>query len=143
MPNLSIIGSLSACLINASVANNIDPKLLTAIAVVEGGKPGLVSVNKNGTHDLGVMQINTGAWLKTISNTFFNGDNNQAYIRLKNDGCFNIAVGAWILSYSIRNENGDVWEGVGRYHSRTPKYKYRYIRKVKYIYAKNGGYKSK
>ncbi|EFI3633468.1 lytic transglycosylase domain-containing protein, partial [Escherichia coli] len=116
MPNLSIIGSLSACLINASVANNIDPKLLTAIAVVEGGKPGLVSVNKNGTHDLGVMQINTGAWLKTISNTFFNGDNNQAYIRLKNDGCFNIAVGAWILSYSIRNENGDVWEGVGRYH---------------------------
>lgn len=143
MPNLSIIGSLSACLINASVANNIDPKLLTAIAVVEGGKPGLVSVNKNGTHDLGVMQINTGAWLKTISNTFFNGDNNQAYIRLKNDGCFNIAVGAWILSYSIRNENGDIWEGVGRYHSRTPKYKYRYIRKVKCIYAKNGGYKSK
>ncbi|HAL9713135.1 TPA: lytic transglycosylase domain-containing protein, partial [Escherichia coli] len=31
----------------------------------------------------------------------------------------------------------DVWEGVGRYHSATPKYKYRYIEKVKKVYNKH------
>lgn len=102
----------------------------------------MVSVNKNGSHDLGMMQINTKAWLPLISQTFFSGDKNKAYKMLKDDVCFNISVGAWILSYAIRSEKGNVWEGVGRYHSVTPEYKYKYINRVRRIYNKrmnNGG----
>lgn len=66
----------------------------------------LASRNKNGTEDLGIMQINTGAWLNLISHSFFDGNNEKAYIRLRDDGCFNIYVGAWILGRAIRMEGG-------------------------------------
>ncbi|EIJ2839252.1 bundle-forming pilus lytic transglycosylase BfpH, partial [Salmonella enterica] len=87
------------------------------------------------SHDLGIMQINTHAWLKLISKSFFNGDERSAYTKLKDDACFNISVGAWILRRSIIFEGGNLWEGVGRYHSATPEYKYRYIDKVKNVYG--------
>lgn len=67
----------------------------------------------------------------------FNNQHDKAYNALKDNGCFNIYIGSWILAHSIRKEKGDVWEGVGRYHSATPKYKYRYIEKVKKVYNKH------
>ncbi len=136
MFSLPLITGIAACVINASSVNNIDPELLLSVMTVEGGTPGSVSINKNGSHDLGIMQINTHAWLKLISRSFFNGDEKTAYNKLKDDACFNISVGAWILHHSIILEGGNVWEGVGRYHSATPEYKYRYIGKVKNVYGK-------
>ncbi len=136
MFSLSLITGIAACVINASSVNDIEPELLLSVIAVEGGKPGSASVNKNGSHDLGIMQINTHAWLKVISMSFFNGDEKSAYNKLKDDACFNISVGAWILRHSILLEGGNVWEGVGRYHSATPEYKYRYIGKVKDAYRK-------
>lgn len=133
----SDINNLHTCFVNATIANSLKPELLAAVISVEGGRPGAVSVNKNGTHDLGIMQINTGAWLPLISKTFFNNQDDKAYNALKDNGCFNIYIGSWILAHSIRKEKGDIWEGVGRYHSATPKYKYRYIEKVKKVYNKH------
>ncbi|EEV8085141.1 lytic transglycosylase, partial [Escherichia coli] len=109
---MSAVIPLATCLLAASYANNLEPRLLMSVIAVEGGRIGLASKNKNGTEDLGIMQINTGAWLKLVSRVFFLGDKEKAYIRLKDDGCFNISVGAWILSTSIRQEKGDVWSGV-------------------------------
>lgn len=134
MFSISLISGIAACVINASSVNNIDPELLLSVITVEGGRPGSASVNKNGSHDLGVMQINSHAWLGLVSQTFFDGDNKSAYNRLKDDACFNISIGAWILGRSIIIEGGDVWEGVGRYHSATPTYKYKYINRVKKVY---------
>ncbi|HDQ7021290.1 TPA: lytic transglycosylase domain-containing protein [Escherichia coli] len=136
MSSLSVISYMGLCLLNASMANNIEPKLLASVILVEGGKNGTVSKNKNGSHDLGIMQINSKAWLPLVSTVFFSGNKDKAYTALKNDGCFNISVGAWILSYSIRLENGKIWEGVGRYHSNTTIYKHKYINKVKQTYDK-------
>ncbi len=136
MFSLPLITGIAACVINASSVNNIDPELLLSVMTVEGGTPGSVSVNKNGSQDLGIMQINTHAWLKPISKSFFDGDESSAYNKLKDDACFNISVGAWLLRHSIKLEGGNVWEGVGRYHSATPEYKYRYIDKVKNVYGK-------
>lgn len=133
---MSLTIPLTVCLLNASVANHIQPEILLSIISVEGGRIGTVSVNKNGSEDLGIMQINTSAWLKLISNAFFSGNQQIARENLINDGCFNIYVGTWILSKAISDENGDVWEGVGRYHSQNPTYKYRYIDKVKKAYEK-------
>ena len=133
---MSAVIPLATCLLAASYANNLEPRLLMSVIAVEGGRIGLAAKNKNGTEDLGIMQINTGAWLKLVSRVFFLGDKEKAYIRLKDDGCFNISVGAWILSTSIRQEKGDVWSSLGRYHSNTPFYKNRYISKVRYKYRK-------
>lgn len=127
---------LTVCLLNASAVHHIEPEILLSIISVEGGRVGTVSVNKNGSEDLGIMQINTYAWLKLVSNTFFSGNQQIAHDSLTNDGCFNIYVGTWILSKAISEENGDVWAGVGRYHSQTPTYKYKYIEKVKEAYEK-------
>ncbi|MEJ1649017.1 lytic transglycosylase domain-containing protein, partial [Escherichia coli] len=94
--------------------HHIEPEILLSIISVEGGRVGAVSVNKNGSEDLGIMQINTHAWLPLVSNTFFAGNQQIANEKLTNDGCFNIYVGTWILSKAISEENGDVWEGVGK-----------------------------
>ncbi|EMW3203334.1 lytic transglycosylase domain-containing protein [Escherichia coli] len=131
---MSAVIPLSICLFAASQANYVDPKLLVSVIATEGGYPGLASRNKNGTEDLGIMQINTGAWLKLVSDSFFIGNSEKAYTKLKDDGCFNIYVGAWILGRSIRMEGGDIWQGVGRYHSSTFSYKQRYIRRVQEKY---------
>ncbi|ENZ0047481.1 lytic transglycosylase domain-containing protein [Escherichia coli] len=127
---MSALIPLSACLIAASQANHVTPELLVSVIAVEGGASGVASKNKNGTEDLGIMQINTGAWLKLVSESFFDGNNEKAYIKLRDDGCFNIYVGAWILGRAIRIEDGDIWQGVGRYHSITYRHKQKYIRRV-------------
>lgn len=127
---MSAVIPLSVCLLAASQANEVPPKLLVSVIAVERGVSGLASRNKNGTEDLGIMQINTGAWLNLVSHSFFDGNNEKAYIRLRDDGCFNIYVGAWILGRAIRMEGGDIWQGVGRYHSITYRHKQKYIRLV-------------
>ncbi|EBA4959751.1 lytic transglycosylase domain-containing protein [Salmonella enterica subsp. enterica serovar Teshie] len=124
------------CLIQAAAVNHIPAEIITSIISVEGGRHGLAVANKNNTEDLGIMQINTGAWLSLVSNVFFDSDSDRAYQVLKNDDCFNIQVGTWILRRSIILENGDLWEGVGRYHSSTLRLKKRYIKKVKARYVK-------
>jgi hypothetical protein len=65
------------------------------------------------------MQINT-VNLGWVSKTVYGADTdthrkNVAY-HLINDGCANIATGAWMLATRI-NESGHLWRGVGRYHS--------------------------
>ncbi|MGS9154620.1 lytic transglycosylase, partial [Salmonella enterica subsp. enterica serovar Infantis] len=82
----------------------------------EGGRHGLAVANKNNTEDLGIKQINTGAWLSLVSKVFFYSDSDRAYQVLKNDDCFNIQVVTWILKRYIILENCELWEGVGRYH---------------------------
>ncbi len=127
---------LMVCLLSASKVNHIEPELLVSVISVERGYPGLASRNKNGTEDLGIMQINTGAWLKLVSDSFFGSDSSKAYLKLRDDGCFNIYIGAWILGAAIRAEKGNIWEGVGRYHSVNYQYKEKYIRLVKNKYYK-------
>ncbi|EFC4278582.1 lytic transglycosylase domain-containing protein (plasmid) [Escherichia coli] len=133
---MSVLTPVFICLMQASAANHVPAEVLTSIISVEGGKHGISVHNKNQTEDLGIMQINTGVWLPLVSKTFFNNDTMLAYERLKNDDCFNIQVGAWILGYSIYLEKGNMWSGVGRYHSNTPALKNNYEEKVKKRYIK-------
>ena len=52
-----------------------------------------------------------------------------------NDVCYNIHIGTWILSSRINEVNGDVWRGIGNYHSKTPKYHNRYLGHAKKAYT--------
>lgn len=122
---------LAACVIEAASVQQLPPKLLVSIIKVEGGRPGTASKNTNQTEDLGVMQINTGAWLDLVARAHFDGNRTKAYRQLRDDGCYNIHVGSWILRRAIDQSKGDFWHGVGRYHSATPVHNARYQAKVK------------
>ncbi|WP_245803925.1 lytic transglycosylase domain-containing protein [Geothermobacter hydrogeniphilus] len=64
--------------------------------------------NRNGTVDIGLMQINS-IWLDQLGPTW-------DYLF---DPCTNIMTGAWILSRCIQDYSY-TWRAVGCYHSRTP-----------------------
>jgi hypothetical protein len=46
------------------------------------------------------------------------------------DGCFNVAVGAWLLRKRTNEAAGDFWYGIGRYHSAAKPDRNRYILRV-------------
>lgn len=94
--------------------------LLKAIAISENGRfdPDAERVNSNGTKDYGLMQINT-IWLRKF------GIDEETIKHPK----VNIFVAAKILRDLIKREKYS-WDTIGKYHSRTPKYKKRWIKKV-------------
>lgn len=125
---MSVAGAvLATCIASAAAAYQLPEPILWSIQKVEGGAPGAVSRNSNGTEDLGPMQINT-LWVRELA-AAYRQPPDVIRQRLIADTCFNVKVGAWILASEIAR-SGDFWTGVGHYHSRTPKHKARYTRKV-------------
>lgn len=122
---------VALCFMAASAQYGHEEALLPSIYEVEGGRPGFVRSNTNGTEDLGFMQINT-LWLPVIASEI---GESEAEVRAKliQNSCYSIATAAWILRMNI-DQAGSVWGGVGRYHSRTPGLHERYIQKVKAQY---------
>ncbi|VVE80956.1 transglycosylase SLT domain-containing protein [Pandoraea sputorum] len=88
----------------------LDPLLLYAIAQVESNLDVNASnVNRNGTRDIGLMQINS-AHLPTLSRY------GLTERRLREDACASIITGAWILAGFVR-QYGYGWEAVGAYNA--------------------------
>ena len=123
---------VSDCVSEAAAYYRVEERLVQAIMVVEGGRPGMKNANTNGTHDYGVMQINT-IWL---DHPDLEGISESV---LRRDACANIFVGAWILAREIYAADGDLWKGVGNYHSRTPKHHNRYRKRVQSAYQRLAG----
>ena len=55
-----------ACMLAVASAQHLPPRVLPAIRAVEGGAVGTVSQNRDGSQDLGLMQINT-RWLPVLA----------------------------------------------------------------------------
>jgi hypothetical protein len=84
-----------ACMITVASLAHLPPRVLPVIAILEGGAPGMVRPDANGTADLGVMQINT-IWVPALAaRAELSPAATQA--RLINDPCFNIAAAALVL----------------------------------------------
>lgn len=100
------------CWSSAESTYGVPAKLLVAIAKVETGvNPSIVSKkNKDGSYDIGLMQINSG-WLPKLSK--YNITENDLF-----QPCTNIMVGAWILSDNIQRL-GYNWDAVGAYNAKT------------------------
>jgi hypothetical protein len=126
----SVMAVTLACILEAASLQKLPPQIVISIMDVEGGRVGMASKNRDGSEDLGPMQVNTRAWLKEIADLHFNGNQNLAYYSLRDHGCYNIHIGTWILRRAIDAENGNMLAGVGRYHSNTPGRKERYQQKV-------------
>ena len=119
---------LDACFTSASARYSVPKPILVAIASVESGmRPSAYRRNRNGTEDIGIMQINTSHLPKL-----------KRWGVKKRDlwnPCTNIMVGAWILADGIRRK-GWRWEAVGEYHSPTPARQKWYIQKVYQAYRR-------
>ena len=114
------------CFDEAACRYNISADILYAIAKVESNfDPSAVNWNKNGSYDYGVMQINS-RWYKVIGT--------DAWSRL-GDPCYNVNVGAWILSECMKR-HGYTWEAIGCYNASSKNKRNCYAHKVWRVIAK-------
>ena len=99
----------------ASKAFDVDALQLTAIGILESGlgKNAKTRLNKNGTHDKGVFQINTVNWPKC----------KEFHIETLQGNAF---CAAKILSQIKMRKPSDL----GKYHSKTPSKKNAYFAKL-------------
>jgi soluble lytic murein transglycosylase-like protein len=126
---------IAACLILASQNYAIPPAVLVGIYKAEGGKVGQEVANKNGSFDLGPMQINT-IWMPELADEW--GVSEQVARKLvRDDPCTNVNVAAWILKNHL-TETQNLTQAVAHYHSRTPEYGTKYKKRVMSIMKENG-----
>lgn len=132
------------CLVEVATENNIHVDVLLGILMVEGGTVGKNNQgNTNGTYDIGPFQINSIHLprLKQMGIT---------EAQLRNNGCVNAAVAAWLLRESIPDNvmasistPDDYLRAIARYHSKTPQYNERYAKLLQKafqrLYASTGG----
>jgi soluble lytic murein transglycosylase-like protein len=112
----------AACFDEAAARYRLPVSLLQAISRVESaGRPDAINRNKNGSYDIGHMQINSG-WLPLLKRYGIEE-------RMLFDACTNTHVGAWILAQSVA-KLGYNWDAIGAYNAASPQKRLRYAWKV-------------
>ncbi|MBU6486205.1 MAG: lytic transglycosylase domain-containing protein [Burkholderiales bacterium] len=97
------------CIDDAAAYHRVSAQLVRAIAQQESSmRAETVTVNNNGTVDIGLMQINS-SWLPMLAR--FGVSREQLL-----NGCVNAYVGTWILASNIRRF-GPTWKAVGAYNA--------------------------
>lgn len=100
----------------------IESSLLKRIAMIESSlNPSAINQNKNGTVDIGLMQINS-MHLKRLSKV---GVTRQSLL----DPEVNVYVAALLLSSHIRKRGYNL-EAIGCYHSANPVFKNQWLRRL-------------
>jgi soluble lytic murein transglycosylase-like protein len=95
------------CFEEAGEKYGVSPQLLWAIAKTESCfNPSVVNYNKDGSFDYGLMQVNS-SWYGALGH--------ERWMRL-GDACYNVQVGAWILSQCVQRY-GYTWKAVGCYNA--------------------------
>ena len=111
------------CVVNASARYNLPLAAMVGILATEGGKTGEALSNTNGTWDMGPFQINTCH----VNELLQAGMRPDVILR---DGCANAYAAAWILRKEY-DRTRNIWDAVGAYHSRTPKFRDAYLGRVR------------
>lgn len=111
------------CMVAVSRRYQVPIEIIAGILAQEHGRLGARSPNRNGTADLGPMQINS-FWLPTLRRYGITES------QMLHHGCYNVAVGAWIVRYEQARGRLDLWRAVGRYHSPDPARAAGYMHKV-------------
>jgi hypothetical protein len=128
--------ALAACLLAAANTYQVPPAVMIGIMQVEGGHVGQAAgPNFNGTYDLGPMQVNT-LWVPQLARVW-HVSNATARSWVRDDGCVNVHVGAWILKQKIA-ETGSLYLGIAHYHSATPGEGGRYASRVVAVMDRKG-----
>lgn len=111
MGTSAVAGIVLNCWAAAAYRYNHPVELLYAIGGVESNhNPSAVSKpNKNGTYDIGMMQINS-SWLPELASY---GITERMLLE---QPCTNIQVGAWILAQEVQR-TGYTWYSIGAYNA--------------------------
>ncbi len=107
----------AACMLLVARLYDLPPRVLPSVQRVEGGAPGLVHHNKDGTDDYGVMQVNT-RWLAPLSR-FTRTSTATVRRRLIAEPCYNIAAAGAIMRTYLNAAHGSLMQAIGDYHSHT------------------------
>lgn len=117
----SVSTAMPFCFEEAGTLYGVAPALLMVIAQGESKMdPLAVRWNKNGSVDVGLMQINS-CHISAIGK--------DVWDKLIIDPCLNVTVGAWYLRKCI-DKYGENWQAVGCYHSQNPKHGIPYANKI-------------
>ena len=131
--------TFAACLLLSAQTHSVPAAVLIGIMRVEGGHIGQQVLNTNGSYDLGPMQVNT-TWLPELAHNW-GVDQPTAYRWVRDDGCTNVDVAAWILRRNI-DQTGYLVGGIRNYHSATPALGGPYAQKVVAVMRRFGLIKS-
>lgn len=100
----------ATCWNEAGERYGIEPELLQAIAIVESNlKPSARNQNRDGSYDIGLMQINS-RHLPKLQNYKISER------KLLDDPCLSVMTGAWVLAGFMRSY-GYSWDAVGAYNA--------------------------
>lgn len=120
------------CINQAAVTYLVPATVILSVLLTENGKNGSANQNKNGTYDLGVMQINS-AFLPQLAQYGVTRE------QIQYDPCINVMASSWILSQKMTlpsTASESYWQQVANYHSVTPKLNQDYQHAVKQHYRK-------
>jgi soluble lytic murein transglycosylase-like protein len=119
---LPVTPAAHACWEEAARRYSVNPAMLVAIARTESGlNPQAINRNRDGSIDLGLMQINS-RWFPLLRQYGIG----EQQLR---DPCTSIHVGAWILSQNMQRL-GNSWDAVGAYNSSQPAQRAAYAQRV-------------
>lgn len=108
------------CILSAAECFNINPLIIKSIIWRESkNNQQAIRLNTNNSIDVGIMQINSINFGLLKSR----GISTQ---QLKQNSCYNIFAGTWILNNAI-HKNGYSWNSIGEYNSKTPVYHDAYV----------------
>lgn len=102
-------------------------KTLRALRDQEAGWIGAEVRNRDGSYDLGPMQINSW-WVSRMARLVGRRSDDIRH-RLRYNVCFNVEAARWILLSNLA-ASSDYWQAVGAYHSPTPVLRDRYAIRV-------------
>ena len=107
---------ISSCIRQASFGQPWLEKTLWGLRDQEAGWIGAEVRNRNGSHDLGPLQINSW-WIPRIA-ALVGRSPGQVRYWLRFDPCFNAEAARWIFLSALRS-TGNYWKAIGIYHSPT------------------------
>jgi hypothetical protein len=111
------------CSIAAAIKYAVPANLVLAVAEIEGGKPGQWVLNRNGSFDVGALQLNT-SYLRDLARYGITPEDVAAA------GCYAYELATWRLARHLARDHGDLWQRAANYHSRTAALNAKYRRKL-------------
>lgn len=105
---------IANCILKVSKALNIHANYLYSISMAEGGQTGKYSKNADGTHDMGVMQINYERWAIDLPRIGYSTPPTYWRKVLKNT-CSNVLVGGIIYRHRAKPAK-DALTAMANYH---------------------------
>lgn len=108
--------AINQCIHRAASGRPWLAQTLRALRAQEGGWIGAEVRNRDGSVDLGPMQVNSW-WVPRIARLI---DRREPQVRswLRDDPCFNVDAARWIFLSALHDVK-DFWRAVGVYHSPT------------------------